>query len=177
MADYNWLNSDDDDDEDDAPSGRSNDALAEARKAAKQNARANKQLQAQLNEALAKLREREVADAIRDKGLDPKFAKYASKLAPEEFDEFIADLAPVNAQQQNDGATQETPGNSPFGGDVANETLDPNFAALSRIQQQQAGAAPSSGGEAEMLARIAGASSVEELNMLIHGNPNGPKVY
>lgn len=175
MAEYNWLN-DDDDDDDTQSSGR-NDALAEARKAAKQNARENKQLKQALAEVQSKLREREVADAIRDKGLDPKFAKYASKLAPEEFDEFIADLAPVNAQQQNDGATQETLGNSPFGGDVANETLDPNFAALSRIQQQQAGAAPSSGGEAEMLAKIAGASSVEELNMLIHGNPNGPKVY
>lgn len=179
MADYNWLNDDNDDDEDTPSSGRGNDALAEARKAAKQNARANKALQAQLNEALAKLREREVADAIRDKGLDPKFAKYASKLSDEEFNEFIADLAPTqDAGQQNDGGSQATPGElGNLGSDPANETLDPNFAALSRIQQQQSGATPSAGGEAEWLAKIAGAQSVEELNILIHGNPNGPKVY
>lgn len=168
---YNWLNDDDDDDEDNS-SGRSNDALAQARKAAKQNARENKQLQAQLSEALAKLRQREVADAIRDKGLDPKFAKYASKLSPEEFDEFIADLAP---QQAADDGSQATPGQS--APDVANETLDPNLLALQRIQQGQSSAPPSAGGDAEMMLRIQAAQSVEELNQLIHGNPNGPKVF
>lgn len=175
MADYNWLDNDDDDD-DDAPSGRSNDALSEARKAARRNARENKELKERLATFEKRDRERTVTDAVREFGLNPKIASLVPKdVSTEDLPSFLKELSEVlgvTPAPHEDGESQATPAES-----VANETLDPNFAALQRISQRQGSAAPPVNADMEMLSKIAAAQTVEDLNMLLHGNPNGPQVY
>jgi hypothetical protein len=170
MSDYNWLN-DDDDDEDDVRSSAS-DALREARKAAKANSRAAKAAQEELAKLRSELHERKIADAIREKGLNPKIARLAKDVPAEELDAFLDDYADVfGVSAGNGNGSQMTSDGS------SADQLDPNLAALQRISGGQA-AQPSSATKAENIEQqILSAQTPQELNRLLFGNPNGPAVF
>lgn len=175
MADNNWLDiNDDDDDEDFTPSRGNDNALREARKAAKTASRENKALRDQLAQLQASLHEVKVSEAIKSKGLPPKIAKLAANVPVDELDTWIEEYADVFGVPASAGADSGAEGS---GIPVNQETLDPNFLALQRIQQGQGGAAAPPVGEADLRAKIAAAQNEQELNMVLFGNPNGPQVF
>jgi hypothetical protein len=169
MSDYNWLSDDDDDDEESRPSN--SDALREARRAAKSNAKAAKAASEELNALRKELHERKIADAIREKGLNPKIARLAKDVPAEELDAFLDDFADVfGVSAGNENGSQVTPESA------TGNSLDPNLAALQRISGGQAAQPSAMTTQENIEQQILGASTPEELNRLLFGNPNGPLV-
>jgi uncharacterized protein YdiU (UPF0061 family) len=160
MSDFDW----EDDYEEDAPKQSSN-ALQEARAAFKAQKRQNKELLEQLESLKSGLRERAVKDAIKSKGLPEKVASLIPKdlTTSDEVDAWVADYADVFGVPQPQAA-----------GDQQAEQSNPQFEALQRISNTQAGGQPFTNDEAQMAALIAGASTPEELSKLLFGNAAGP---
>jgi hypothetical protein len=129
-----------------------------------------KELTERLEKAEGGLRTRTLADTIRDKGLNPKVASIVPQnlTTPEEVEAWLNDYADVF------GASAPTPdGTAPPAEDTA---PNPQFDALQRIQNTQAGGQPFSGDEAQMLALINSTTDPGALNQLLFGNVNGPQV-
>jgi len=165
MADYNWLDNDDDDDVDTSRPSNS-DALREARQAAKRNAKAAKAAGDELLALRAELHERRIADAIRDKGLNPKIARLAKDVPAEELAAFLDDFADVFGV----GSVQTSE-------DLAVTPPDQNLVTLQRISSGQSQQPSSLSPGASLEQQIAGASTAEELNLVLFGNRNGPAAY
>jgi len=170
MAEYNWLSDDDDDDvEETRPSN--SDALREARRAAKSNAKAAKAAADELTALRRELHERKLSDAIREKGLNPKIARLAKDVPAEELDAFLDDFADVFGVSASNGNDSQMTSESASG-----SSLDPNLAALQRISGGQANQATSQSMADNLEQQILSANSPEELNRIIFGNVNGPMV-
>lgn len=144
--------------------------VQQLRKANKAKDRQIKELTERLEKAEGGLRTRTLADTIRDKGLNPKVASIVPQnlTTPEEVEAWLNDYADVF------GASAPTPdGTAPPAEDTA---PNPQFDALQRIQNTQAGGQPFSGDEAQMLALINSTTDPGALNQLLFGNVNGPQV-
>ena len=168
MAEYNWLSDDDDDDNEETRPSNS-DALREARRAAKSNAKAAKAAADELTALRRELHERKLSDAIREKGLNPKIARLAKDVPAEELDAFLDDFADVFGVSAGNG-------NDPQMTSESTNSLDPNLAALQRISGGQANQATSQTMADNLEQQILSANSPEELNRIIFGNVNGPMV-
>ena len=170
MAEYNWLSDDDDDDvEETRPSN--SDALREARRAAKSNAKAAKAAADELTALRRELHERKLSDAIREKGLNPKIARLAKDVPAEELDAFLDDFADVFGVSASNGNDSQMTSESTSG-----SSLDPNLAALQRISGGQANQATSQSMAQNLEQQILSANSPEELNRIIFGSVNVPMV-
>lgn len=163
---------DDDDDFNEEPRRQDNEssAIRSARKAEREKDKALKDALAELATVKESLRERAVKDAITSKNLNPKIAALVPKdLAPEAVDQWVADYSDVFGVPVQ-GQSQENPeGSQPAD--------DPLVEALARIGSNTASGTPVNGSVDQLNARIAATTTLEELNQLIHGNPNGPSAF
>ena len=128
-----------------------------------------KELQEQLSQMKASVRERSVKDVLVSKGLNEKIAKFIPEdlTAADEIESWVSENAEVF------GVTVDPAPESTTGGA---ETTDPEAAASQRIASTQASGATASGDAAQVAALIKSASSPEDLNRLLFGNPSGPSV-
>ena len=162
MSEYDW----EDDYEEDAP--RSQNGLEQARAAYKAQKKQNKELLERLEKAEAALRDRSVKDAIKAKGLNEKVASLIPKdlTTSEEVEAWVDNYADIfgvpSPEQPADPAQQETP------------APNPEFDALARIADTQAGGQPFAGDAAQIAALIAAAQTPQELNKILFGNAAGP---
>lgn len=161
---------DDDDLDLDEDEGRA-DALTEARRAQRKAAKRAKELEQELGTLRAQVRQSTIRDAIQQKGLNPKIAKLIPESVElDKLDEFIADFADLfGTSSDGDRDADAESGEE--------QVTDENAEALGRIAAPPAGARPPRGDDADMLAKIKGAQTVEELNLLIHGNSAGPVLH
>ncbi len=158
-----------DDEEDDANDGSQNLDVPQLRKHARALEREVKALRAEKVTWTTSARAKTVADVLKDKGYDPD----VSELIPES----------LTSQDEINGWLEK---NSRFlakASDLTDDTSvtddkqkiqDPNLQALAAIASAQKSGVTHSGDEAQMAGAIAGADSVEALNTLLFGNPNGP---
>ncbi len=166
-----------DDDDDDSLDGgsqrRGNDdssALRSLRKSEKEKGAALKAAQDELVSLRAAVRDRTVKDVIAEKGLNPKIAAFIPKdLDNDGVLRFIEENADVFGNPAPAAASPETLEGYP--------PVDQTVQALSRISEASTAAQPYANTPEQMVARIAAATSPEELNQLIFGNKLGPSAY
>jgi TolA-binding protein len=164
---YDWED-DDDDFETSQPKG-SNDVLKELRKANRAKEKQLKELQDQLTQMQSSVRERSVKDVLESKGLNSKIAAFIPKeiTSADDVAAWVDQYGDVfGAAPAVDSSEAES---SPA-------QFNPELAALNRIAQAQSSGQPFSSDPTQIAAQIASASSVEELNMLLFKNANGPNV-
>ena len=161
MSDY-------DDYEDDDNSQDAGNAVKQLRNANKAKDKQIKELLEKVSLLQSGVRDRSVKDTIKAKGLPEKVASLIPEsLTPsEEVEAWVNDYADVF------GVT--TPQDSPPAD--AGKEANPQFDALQRIANTQAGGQPFSGDEAQMLALIKSATDPEALNQLLFGSQSGPPV-
>jgi hypothetical protein len=164
---YDW--EDDDDDFETSQSKGSTDVLKELRKANRAKEKQLKELQDQLTQMQSSVRERSVKDVLESKGLNSKIAAFI----PKEITS--ADDVAAWVDQYGDvfGATSAVDSSE---AESSPAQFNPELAALNRIAQAQSSGQPFSSDPTQIAAQIASASSVEELNMLLFKNANGPNV-
>lgn len=171
----NGWDDDDDFDTEDRPSrGEDSNALRSARKAERAKDKELRETKEALAQLQGQLRERAIKDAVKERNLNPKIAKLVpADIAPDGVEAWISDYADVFGAPatQTDGS-QETPGEGGL-----EPIPDPAIEALARIGAATAAGQPYQNSESQMLAKIASAQSVEELNVLIHGNAAGPATF
>jgi hypothetical protein len=160
---------DDDDDmfEDTNRQKDDSSAMREVRRAAREAEKRAKALEEELAGLRSEQRNRLVTETLRENGLNPKIAAFVPKdLEIDKITSFIEEYAdvfnPAPTQAVNEEGMQVDP--------VVNE----NVQSLSRIASVASSTQPYVGTPDQLSARIAAASSIEELNTLIHGNPFGP---
>ena len=147
------------DDEFEDDYGTGSNALAEARKAAKENARRAKELEAELQKFRSEFRKRELAETITARGLNPKIANLVpANIEPGEIGAWLdenADVFGVSSPQSADQPDSQPAVVAPDGADT--------FASVANT------GTPPVGDEGQLLALIKGAKTPEELNKLIFG--------
>jgi TolA-binding protein len=166
MADnYDW---EDDDDDFESESKGSTDVLKELRKANRSKEKQLKELQEQLSKMQSSVRERSVKDVLESRGLNSKIAAFIPKdiTSADDVTAWVEEYGDVFGATQADSSEAES---SPA-------QFNPELAALNRISQAQSSGQPFSSDPAQIAAQIASASSIEELNMLLFKNVNGPNV-
>jgi len=128
-----------------------------------------KELQEQLSQMKATVRDRSVKDVLVSKGLNEKIAKFipADLTAADEIESWVSENAEVF------GVTVDSVPESTTGGE---STTDPDALASQRIASTQASGSTASGDPDQVAALIKAASSPEELNRLLFGSPDGPSV-
>lgn len=160
----------DDDDFDDIQNQDETSAFRKLRKAEREKDKALKAAQDELVAIKAQLRERAIKDAIAEKGLNPKIAALVPKdLEGDSIGEFIADYADVFGLQPTPSAQDNPEGVLPAD--------DPVVDSMSRIGEATGSIQPFNGTDAQLEARIKAATSLEELNMLVHKNAVGPVAF
>lgn len=149
----------DDEFEDDYSNG--SNALSEARKAAKENARRVKELEAELAQFRTETRKRTLAESIQARGLNPKIAAFVpADVKPDDvgawLDEYADLFAPSGASQSAEQSGSEPePATAPEGA-----------AAFARVAST---GTPPNGDEGQLAALIKGAKTKEELDKIIFG--------
>lgn len=154
------MSSFDDEFEDDY--GNSSTALTEARKAAKENAKRVKELEAELQSFRKESRRRELAESIQSKGLNPKIAAFVPADVDTAdigawLDEYADVFAPDSAGQSEAQVTDESQPEAEAPAGAA------GFAELVNT-----GSVPS-GDEGQIMSLIKGAATKEDLDKLIFG--------
>lgn len=164
---YDW--EDDDDDFETSQSKGSTDVLKELRKANRAKEKQLKELQDQLTQMQSSVRERSVKDVLESKGLNSKIAAFIPKeiTSADDVAAWVDQYGDVfGAAPAVDSSEAES---SPA-------QFNPELAALNRIAQAQSSGQPFSSDPTQIAAQIASANSIEELNMLLFKNVNGPNV-
>jgi len=143
-------------------------SFADLRKAYNKLKADNKALASEASVLKGSVRSRSVKDVLTSKGLNEAIAKFIPETVTSE-DEVTA-WVEENGALFGAAATQST---------TQQTSTDPDETAaeLARLQQiadAQAGGSQYSGDPAQLAARIEAAQTVEELNTILHGNPNGP---
>ena len=144
--------------------------VKQLRKANKEKEKQLKELQDQLSSIQKQTRERSVKDVLTSRGLNPKIAAFIpSDLDPSEdaISKWVDDYADVfgGASAKQETASQMTP------------EQQQNLAALNAIQATQQTAAPFNSDPAHIASQINNVATIEDLNRLLHGNPNGPNAF
>lgn len=167
------------DEDDDTVDTRDSKQFRELRKADRAKAARIKELEERLTAMTSQVRTRTVKDVLESRGLNPKIAAFIpadlettedaiGKWVDEYGDVFGApapQAAPAaEAQQDIPGVT--TPA-----------MLDPNVRTMSQNAQVATSGQPFAGDPAQLDSLIASASTPEELNQLLFGNPNGPTAF
>lgn len=162
MSEYDW-----EDDDLDSNDGSGSNAMKDLRKAYKTAQKQNKELADQLAEMQKQIRTRSVKDVLASKGLPEKISAFIPETATtsEEVEAWVAEYGDIfgvaPAQQSSDGGSEPKP-------------VDPSLQALGRISATQQSGQPFSMDSDQIASRISGASSIEELNTILYGNPAGP---
>ena len=150
---------------DDDESEQQSNPLKELRKQNRLKDKQLSELQARLEALTESARSQSVKDVLTSKGLNPKIAAFIPKdvTSVDEVaawvDEYADAFAPTPSVNE---AAQAAP------------VVDPNLAAMERIASVQSTGQPFSSDPTQIAAQIAAANSVEELNQLLFGSPNGP---
>ena len=164
---YDW--EDDDDDFETSQSKGSTDVLKELRKANRAKEKQLKELQDQLTQMQSSVRERSVKDVLESKGLNSKIAAFIPKEITsaddvaawvDQYGDVFGSASAVDSSEAESSPAQ----------------FNPELAALNRIAQAQSSGQPFSSDPTQIAAQIASANSIEELNMLLFKNVNGPNV-
>lgn len=160
-------NYDDDSDDFDFDPNETN-AMREVRKAQRAAEKRAKELEAELVKFRENERQRNLSHLLDQRGLNQKVAKFipTDMVDEQAISSWLDDYADVFTGTAGGGAPQ-----------VKGQAQDEPNVDLSGYEQLNtaaaAGAAPV-GDEADMLARIKGASTPEELNKLLFGSQFGP---
>lgn len=163
----------DDDDDLDFEDRQESNVVRSLRKAEKEKDKALKAAQEELQSLKSALRDRAVKDAISERGLNAKIAALVPRdIELDSIDSWVESYAdvfgvPVQTPSQDNGPA----------GQIAPE--DGQFVdSMNRIGEATGSLQPFNAGNEQQLAqRIAAATTVEELNMLLHGNTSGPAAY
>lgn len=145
-------------------------AIQQLRKAKKADEKRIAELTERLAKFEAKERESNLSSLLEQRGLNPKIAKFIPGDVVDEsavtawLDDY-ADVFGGGKTEQNvadQPAEASVPGYDPAVNTAFNNTASQGF--------------PPSSDESQQLAQIAGAKTVEDLNRILFGNPNGPTV-
>jgi hypothetical protein len=133
---------------------------ANLRKALKKAEKQRKELEEQLSSLKSNLRDRSVKDVLETKGINAKIAAFIPKEidTPEQIASWLTEYADVF------GFQAEQPSND--------QPLSENAVASQRIDNAVSGATTPSGDD-DIMARLASASTKEELDQLIFGKTMG----
>jgi hypothetical protein len=159
MSEYDW------DDEDFSEAPNDSGAMKELRKAHREAQKRNKEMAAQLESLQSSLRERSVRDILDSKNIPAKVAALVPKniTSAEDVESWLTefgDLFGLDGQ----GSKQ----------DESKPKANPELEKWSRISSAQSTGETYSGDNDQMSALIKSATTVEELNKLLHGNSTGP---
>lgn len=156
-------------DDNDTDEGRSDNPIKALRKIEREQKAQIKELQEALGQMKAQVRERSVKDVLSQNGLNEQIAKFIPDdiTSAEDVSTWVSENAEIF------GVTQ---GQAPESTEGGAQTTDPSADAAQRIAASQAGGATASGDAGQMEALIAAASSPEDLNRILFGNPTGPSV-
>lgn len=160
MSEYDW-----DDDEDFSGASNDSNAMKELRKAHREAQKRNKEMSAQLESLQSSLRERSVRDILDAKNIPAKVAALVPKdiTSAEDVESWLAEFGDVFGFTSQDSKQDES---TPI--------VNPELEKWSRISSTQSSGEAYSGDNDQMSALINAATSVEELNKLLHGNSTGP---
>lgn len=163
---------DDDDNTDSSGRGNDNDssALRSLRKAEKEKSKALAEALEKLAAVEARERDRTIKDAFTAKGLNPKIAGLVPKdIAADAIDQWVTDYADVFGVTPPAPSQDNPEGSNP----VDNGLVD----AMSRIGEATGSIQPNNGSPQNLEARILAAQTLEELNMIVHGNKDGMTAF
>jgi hypothetical protein len=160
MSEYDW-----DDDEDFSGASNDSNAMKELRKAHREAQKRNKEMSAQLESLQSSLRERSVRDILDAKNIPAKVAALVPKdiTSAEDVESWLAEFGDVFGFTSQDSKQDES---TPI--------VNPELEKWSRISSTQSSGEAYNGDNDQMSALINAATSVEELNKLLHGNSTGP---
>ena len=160
MSEYDW-----DDDEDLSSAPNDSNAMKELRKAHREAQKRNKEMSAQLESLQSSLRERSVRDILDAKNIPAKVAALVPKdiTSAEDVESWLAEFGDVFGFTSQDSKQDES---TPI--------VNPELEKWSRISSTQSSGEAYNGDNDQMSALINAATSVEELNKLLHGNSTGP---
>lgn len=160
MSDYDW-----DDDEDLSSAPNDSNAMKELRKAHREAQKRNKEMSAQLESLTSSLRERSVRDILEAKKLPAKVAGLVPKdiTSAEDVESWLEEFGDVFGFNIQDSKQDN---NKP--------EVNPELEKWSRISTTQSTGEAYSGDIDQLGSLIKSATSVEELNRILHGNSSGP---
>jgi len=160
MSEYDW-----DDDEDFSGASNDSNAMKELRKAHREAQKRNKEMAAQLESLQSSLRERSVRDILDSKNIPAKVAALVPKdiTSAEDVESWLAEFGDVFGFTSQDSKQDES-----------KPIVNPELEKWSRISSTQSSGEAYNGDNDQMSALINAATSVEELNKLLHGNSTGP---
>lgn len=160
MSEYDW-----DDDEDFSGAPNDSNAMKELRKAHREAQKRNKEMAAQLESLQSSLRERSVRDILEARKLPSKVAGLIPKdiTSAEDVESWLAEFVDVFGFNNQDSLQDESKPKS-----------NPELEKWSRISSTQSSGESYNGDNDQMSALINAATTVEELNKLLHGNSTGP---
>jgi hypothetical protein len=160
MSEYDW-----DDDEDFSGASNDSNAMKELRKAHREAQKRNKEMSAQLESLQSSLRERSVRDILDAKNIPAKVAALVPKdiTSAEDVESWLAEFGDVFGFTSQDSKQDES---TPI--------VNPELEKWSRISSTQSSGEAYNGDNDQMSALINAATTVEELNKLLHGNSTGP---
>jgi hypothetical protein len=167
------------DEDEDVDSGQDSRQFKELRKADRSKAARIKELEEALTSMSKQVRDRSVKDVLQSRGLNPKIASFIPE-SVENSEEAIAKWvdeygdvfgAPPVAQETAQAETGDIPGVT------TPAMLDPNIATMQANAQVASAGNPYAGDPGQLQSLIASASTAEELNTLLFGNPHGPSAF
>ena len=164
-----------DENEDDLDT-RDTKQFRELRKADRAKAARIKELEDRLTSMSKQVRDRAVKDVLSSRGLNPKIAAFipsdietsedAIAKWVDEYGDVFGAAAPVQQEAEQGVPGVTTPAQ-----------LDPNIRTMSQNAQVASQGQPFSGDGAQLESLIASATTPEELNQILFGNPNGPQAF
>lgn len=160
MSEYDWL-----DDEDFSGAPNDSNAMKELRKAHRETQKRNKEMAAQLESLQSSLRERSVRDILDAKNIPAKVAALVPKdiTSAEDVESWLAEFGDVFGFTSQESKQDES-----------KPIVNPELEKWSRISSTQSSGEAYNGDNDQMSALINAATTVEELNKLLHGNSTGP---
>ena len=161
MSNYEWNDENDTDDDDQSVSD--GNGMKDLRKAFNSLKKQHKELQDNYGKVAKSSRDRNVKDVLAGLGMPEKISAFI----PDDVTSSEGVTEWVNEYGDLFGAVQPKQ-------EVAETTPNVDLSALNRISQTQAGGQTHSADAGQIDAQIAGAQSMEELNMVLFGHKDGP---
>lgn len=160
MSEYDW-----DDDEDFSGASNDSNAMKELRKAHREAQKRNKEMAAQLEALQSSLRERSVRDILESKKLPSKVGALIPKdiTSAEDVESWLDEFGDVFGFTSQESKQDES-----------KPEVNPELERWSRISATQSSGEAYSGDIDQLASLINSATSVEELNKILHGNSSGP---
>jgi hypothetical protein len=160
MSEYDW-----DDDEDFSGAPNDSNAMKELRKAHREAQKRNKEMAAQLESLQSSLRERSVRDILESKKLPSKVGALIPKdiTSAEDVESWLEEFGDVFGFNNQDSKQDES-----------KPEVNPELEKWSRISSTQSSGEAYSGDIDQLGSLIKSATTVDELNRILHGNSSGP---